>query len=125
MISADQNFPLVRTASEALALDQWRGFWLLKSAAGGKQSLRVLLLFGDGLVIGKGTDRYGEFAVHGRYNLMSGEVSFDGNCPLHESICRAWTELKCGAWGLWRLSQDGLILKSWPREVADPRGEAA
>ena len=115
-----QDLPQALTASERLPASPWQGFWLLKSAPGSREWLDLLLLFRDGLVIGKGQDRYGEFFVRGWYDPQTGEMSLDNNCALNESICRGSAGLDRGIWGLWRWLPDGVGWQIWPQGVADP-----
>ena len=103
---------------------EWVGFWLQRAYAG-RQWMRLILTFKDGVISGGGSDRVGDFDMRGTYDLKSGA------CSIVKSYVGAHNLIYDGRnegdgmwiWGLWHIPGDdrgGFHL--WPAGEDDPTG---
>ena len=101
----------------------WTGFFLQKEVAG-KHLMELRLTFGNGVMVGEGRDRVGQFLVKGRYDLADGKCYWTKKyLGKHDVFYQGYNEGK-GIWGVWEIGQfqrGGFHI--WPEGLADPTNE--
>lgn len=110
---------------------EWVGFYLQPSVSRDRRRMNLCLTFQSGTFTGEGKDGVGEFIIHGRYDLKTGEVTFHKHyVRKHSVFYRGWNEGK-GIWGTWEIGlraggfsySDKGGFHIWPKGMADPTGE--
>lgn len=100
---------------------EWKGFWLQKGFPG-RQWMRLVMQFRDGLITGEGTDCVGQFVLYGAYKLE------DGRCDIIKTYVGSHAVNYNGSnegdgkwlWGLWKVHTETGGFHLWPKGEKDP-----
>lgn len=103
---------------------EWVGFWVQRSLYGNdRKRVEFTLRFANGEVTGQGRDFIDQCVIRGRYDVKSGEVTFQKRHVnlRYDVFYRGFAEqVKKGIWGVWELPSDRDGFHIWPKGIADP-----
>ena len=103
---------------------KWTGFWLQRHYTG-RQWMSLRLTFQSGAVRGSGSDRIGDFAMAGTYDLKTGKCSIEKTYRGAHRVSYEGRNEGDGLWiwGLWTIpSLDRGGFHLWPAGEDDPTG---